>query len=78
MRENKYENKMIKGENVWAKGDGVIMLRQCFAISFSENSVLLQAWVSDAIAGESDLTGFMGKVPKKKMKGILSEIESRI
>lgn len=78
MLQNKYSNQIIKGENVWAKGDGVIVQRQCFSISFTENSVILQGWMGDAIMGESALTGFMACFPKKKMRSIMESIASQI
>ena len=49
MTANKYANKIINGEDVWSKGDGVLAFRQCFALSFSDQSVLLQGWVTDAM-----------------------------
>lgn len=73
-----YEQKLVKGEQCWSKGDGVLLQRQNFGIVFGENEIVLQAWMGDAILGESDLSGFIGKVPKKKMKKLLDEIDSAI
>lgn len=75
---NKYENKIVKGEDVWVKGDGVLLLMQCFGYTFTENSIVLQGWTRDAILGESNLDGFMGMAIKKGMKKIIKEIEHSI
>lgn len=73
-----YQRKMVDGESVWAKGDGVLMKMQCFGASFTGRSVLLQGWLKDAVTGESALEGFVAALPKKKMKGLLSQIQSTI
>jgi hypothetical protein len=78
MIKNKYENQIIKGENVWAKGDGVLLLRQCFSVSFTESTVILQGWTGDALLGESELKGFMGSAVKKKMRAIMDSIVNKI
>ncbi len=74
----KYQNKIVKGENVWTKGDGVITVMQCFSYTFTENGLILQGWTRDALLGESALEGFMGMAIKKKMKSIMKEIEHSI
>lgn len=73
-----YQEKLVKGEPCWSKGDGVMMQLRNFAIAFGEGEVLLQAWTGDALLGESDLTGIVGMLPKKKMKALLSEAETAI
>lgn len=74
----KYENKIVKGEDVWTKGDGVLMVMECFSYVFGEGSLILQGWTRDALLGESALEGFMGMAVKKKMKNIMREIEQSI
>lgn len=73
-----YSNKFVDGENVWCKGDGVIMKMQCFSVVFTGSSVLLNAWLKDAITGESDLEGFAGILPKRKMKQMMENIRQTI
>ena len=73
-----YEKKIIDDETVWSKGDGVVVKMQCFGAVFTGKSVILQGWLKDAITGESDLEGFVGLLPKKKMKGILEELQMQI
>lgn len=73
-----YSEKIVKGEPCWSKGDGVLMKQQNFAIVYGESEIILQAWMGDAVTGESDLTGFVAKIPKKKMQGILNEAEAVI
>lgn len=73
-----YEEKVIKGEPCWSKGDGVIAKQQNFGFVIGQGEILLQAWMNDVITGESDLEGIVAVVPKKKMKGILEELENQI
>lgn len=74
-----YTQKVIDGETVWVKGDGVFTLSQCFTAVFTENSVFIQSWTKDAILGESNLDSeFIGRIPKKKMKVLLNKIGSVI
>ena len=75
---NGYEQKIIKGEQCWSKGDGVILKQQNFAIIFSNNQITLQGWMGDALTGESSLNGFVAIIPKKKMKKILEQIRANI
>lgn len=73
-----YKEKMIKEEPCWSKGDGVIAKQQNFGIVIGQGEILLQGWMNDAITGESDLEGVVAVIPKKKMKGILSELQTQI
>jgi len=73
-----FQKKILEGEEVWLKGDGVIVVLQCFAVCFKENSLLLQGWIKDAITGEAELKGFRGALPKKKMRTIMDSIENEI
>ncbi|MCD7777864.1 MAG: hypothetical protein LUH47_05100 [Clostridiales bacterium] len=74
----KYSRKIVDGESVWAKGDAVIIKMQCFSAAFTGSSVLIQAWLKDALTGESDLNGFFGWIPKKRMKKHLENIKTEI
>lgn len=76
--ENKYSNKIVKGENIWIKGDGVISIMLCFAYNFTESYVIIQGWANDMILGESELKGFFGGLPKKKAKSMMEQIERKI
>ena len=78
MKANKYSKKILKDEEVWLKGDGIIMKRQCFSASFTTDKLILQGWMGDAITGESDLNGFVGGLPKRKMKALMDEIKLQI
>lgn len=69
-----YHQKLVDGETVWSKGDGVMIAMQCVGATFTENSVLIQGWMRDAITGESNLEGFVGMFPKKKLRGLINEI----
>lgn len=73
-----YQNKIVKGENVWAKGDGIVIKMCCFSFVFSDDSMFIQAWLHDALLGESDLEGFVAKLAKRKMYKIIEEIREEI
>ena len=75
---NKYVNKIVNGENIWVKGDSVITLMLCFTYSFTDTTVILQGWTKDAILGESELKGFMGGLPKKAAKKMMTQISNEI
>ncbi len=78
MISNKYSKKILKGEEVWVKGDGLIQVRQCFSATFTADAMILQGWIGDAITGESDLDGFRAMFPKRKMKALMEEIKAKI
>lgn len=73
-----YQQKIVDGETVWAKGDGVVIQMKCFGVSFADQLVILQSWMKDAVMGETALEGFMGAIPKKKMRGYLDQIRTKI
>lgn len=39
---------------------------------------IIQAWIRDAVTGESDLEGFKAIAVKRKAKAILNEIENSL
>ncbi|MDO5293833.1 MAG: hypothetical protein Q4F05_13935 [bacterium] len=69
-----YVNKLVDGENVWVKGDAVVSSMKCFGAIFTGHSVVVQAWMKNAVTGESDLSGFIGVLPRKRMKHVLDNI----
>lgn len=71
-----YTEKLVKEEQCWSRGDGVLEPIQCFALIFGEKKLILQGWMDQALLGESDLEGVWGFIPKRKMKQILGEIET--
>lgn len=73
-----YKQKIVDGEDVWTKGDGVITIMQCVGVVFTGKSVLIQGWMKDAITGESNLEGFVGMLPKKKLKSLINEIRTEV
>ncbi|MBQ6569955.1 MAG: hypothetical protein IJL87_06840 [Clostridia bacterium] len=73
-----YKQKIVDGETVWAKGDGVILKMQCVGAVFTGKSVVIQGWMKDAVTGESSLDGFVAMLPKKKMKKQIDDICNQI
>ncbi len=78
MLSNGYRHMIYKGEELWSIGDAVLSGMQCFAYMFDDKTMVIQGWISDALGNESDLNGFIGMIPKKKMKQILQAIVDRI
>lgn len=78
VKQNGYSEKLVNNEQVWAKGDGVLVKMQCFSLSFKANSFVLEGWMKDALTGESDLTGFVAMLPKKKMLNIMDQIKNAV
>lgn len=71
-----YENKLVKGEDVWAiDGGGII---GCFAYIFTDDCIEVQTWIRDMLLGEIGLDGFYAGLMKKQMKKILEDIEYAI
>ena len=70
--------KLIDGEQAWSKGDTVITLMFCVKPIFTGQSVIIQGWTKDAILGEGKLEGFMGALPKRKVKKLLNRIAEEI
>lgn len=62
------------GKWVWSKGDGAVVMKRCIGAEFTGRSVIIQGWVEDMLAGDSDLEGFVGIFPKKKLKKLMAEI----
>ena len=73
-----FQEKLLDGEQVWSKGDGVVVVIQCLSVGFTGTSVILQAWIRDALTGESNLEGFVAALPKRKMKRVLDELCAQI
>lgn len=73
-----YKENIVKGESVWSRGDGIIIKMQCFNVTFVPGKAILQAWLRDAITGESALKGFVAIVLKKRMKEHIERIENEI
>ncbi len=44
-----YKEKMVDGQSIWSKGNGVIKKIQCFDVTFNERTVIIQAWLKDVI-----------------------------
>ncbi len=78
LKAHKYSLKLLRGEQVWAKGDGVVLKQSCFSYRFENGELVVEGWLYDSITGESNLEGFVGIVLKKKMKSIMIEIKNAV
>lgn len=73
-----FEQKIVDGETVWSKGDGVILMMQCVGIVFTEKTVLIQGWMKSVSTGEYSLDGFAAIIPKRKLKKLIDVISTMI
>lgn len=78
LEEKNYKQKIVDGETVWAKGDGVMMAMRCIGFVFTETSVIIQGWMKEMLFGEKNLDGFSGRVFKKGMKELIDEMRTEI
>jgi len=77
-----FSQKDYQGEQVWKKGTGLMTAMEYIKVEFTENEVVLYAWVQAGIGNvggkEMDLTGIVGSLPKKKLSTRLDQLESII
>lgn len=73
-----YRKVLLDGEVAWVKGDGVIIKLQCIAVIFTGKSAVIQAWVRDALLGESNMDGYVAYFQKKRMKELIQKLSTAI
>lgn len=81
--EEGYTYQEINGENVFKKGNGWITAPTFVKVSYSQNTVLLEAWIKLALlpglfVGEYGLGGFVGAAAKGNMKRAIRWIDQRL
>jgi len=72
-----------KGELVWKKGNGILVGPQFIAVKSTEGNVRVEAWIKFAVlpfvfAGEMDLNGFAGAIPKKLLHDKVDRLEKKL
>jgi hypothetical protein len=70
-------------ETVWKKGMGLLMGPQYIQFTSEGPQITLHAWVKFAIlpglyVGEMGLTGFLGALPKRKLKDRVDHIRTTL
>lgn len=76
-----FKQKNIKGEDVWQKGSGWLTAPQFITALYCGNHIELTAFIKYAIipgvwyCGESDLSGFVGCIPKKALEANVTALE---
>ncbi len=70
---------LIKGEQVWKKGNGFITAPQFLKVDYMGNSIQLQAWVKYAwlpfvYSGEKDLNGVYGFAIKEMLRARMNNL----
>ena len=78
-----YEYRQYKNENVFKKGMGLMAGPSFIKVSFSQNTVMVEAWMKFALLpgvymGEMDLTGFTGAAVKGPLKKRVAQVEAMI
>lgn len=69
-----------KGQQVWKKGMGILTAPQYIALFFSQNEVVIEAFLRYAIlpgvyVGEMGIDGVFGAIPKTALKGRVTAVE---
>ena len=72
-----YEYVQKGNEAYWQQGIGVTQSPKFVGYFFNENTVVIEGWVKN-FGSESDLSGFVGAVPKKSVKKVLDEIQQAL
>jgi len=70
----KFEYRMRDGEQLFQKGKGFWAAPSFVKLTYSHNSVRLEAWI-DAFGDEQGLEGFVGVAVKKPLQKIVTKIE---
>ncbi|MCD8048595.1 MAG: hypothetical protein LUG52_03160 [Clostridia bacterium] len=78
LSEENFEEKLVDGEDVWMKGDGVFAAMTCVAVTFKENTAIIQGWLKSSRLGEMSLDGVGGGKMRNILEGIRSDIEKRV
>lgn len=80
LKKNKYSEKLLDGEVVWLKGDGVKQALQCFTVAFTGHSVQIQGWITGMWSQETKIDGggIWGYFPRKTMLPIMEKLYSTI
>lgn len=78
-----FVNKTYHGELVWQKGIGLAVAPQFIKFDFTENSVIVEAWLKYAILpgvylGEQNLKGIFGIAVKSILKTRVKSVETII
>ncbi len=76
-----FKQKVLKGETVWQKGSGWLTAPSYITAVYNSNFITLTAFIKYAIipgvwyCGESDLSGFVGCIPKQALQASVAALE---
>ena len=79
LQHNGYSEFSLRGESVWKKGTGILTAMHYIKIEYSERDITISGWIQPGMgslemAGESDLSGFYGCIPKGTVKKVINHI----
>lgn len=76
---NGFKQTIVNSETIWKKG-GTLLGGQCLKFSFSENRVVLSAWITPFLNGDEEynLDGFGAIIPKKQLLSVIEQIKIAI
>lgn len=72
-----YVAKVFGGEEIWAKGDGILGPMKCFGVTFSQDGIIVQAWMKN-LTMEQALEGIVALPHQIGMKKILEQIKAEL
>lgn len=80
--QNNFNKIFRNSEEIWKKGSGLLTAMQFIKVEFTENEVVLSAWIETGIGsfsgGEQDLSGVVGAIPKKSLMKVVENIKLSI
>ncbi len=76
---NNFKRTLVKSEQIWKKG-GTFMGGQCIKIDYSENHIILSAWITPFFGGEEEysIEGLSAIIPKKQLLNVIEQIKLAI
>ncbi len=79
LKQYNYELKENNGEKYYKCGAGVLVAPKFIKYTFNGNDLTLEGWVrAFAFGGESELKGFLARIPKKSCMKTLNDIQNNL
>lgn len=70
-----FHKQLREHEEVWVKGSGLLVARQCVRATPVDGHVHIEAWIKPLYAGETGIEGTFGAIPKRKLKERVVQLE---
>ena len=76
LRFSGFKQEIVNSEIIWKKG-GTFVGGQCLKIDYSENKIVISAWITPFLGGteEFNLDSITGVLPKKQLLSVIEQIK---